>query len=270
MSSSANQLIAKFDHPLRGVRLSICRVLGPNDDPTNEQSVKGASAEASNSDSQTSGAKFTKDDLVTQKQFANEGLAYARDVEVNNGRWAMIGWACSIQPLVLLTSHDGMPATTTRWNVHLSSTANPSEVSTDSVHMQHLWGCCLLVLYARQVSCRIDRASECALTAGSWQLSWWRPARGAESWAKSSCTSNLSDCSARTLASEREQTSCTDPDQLKCSVLSDDSIARRPGRCYHLIVKHSHSVMLVRWEEKSRLLQWKVDADTIFTRLRAA
>ena len=35
--------------------------------------------------------KYTSNDVVTDKNFANEGLAYARDVEINNARAAMIG-----------------------------------------------------------------------------------------------------------------------------------------------------------------------------------
>ena len=71
------------------------RFLGKDDDETNTQSTAGQEAEAGATDGssikseQDSG--FNKEDLVTERQFANEGLAYARDVEVTNGRWAMLG-----------------------------------------------------------------------------------------------------------------------------------------------------------------------------------
>lgn len=39
---------------------------------------------------------ISKDDLVTDEQFSNEGLAYARDVEVTNGRWAMLGFLAAL------------------------------------------------------------------------------------------------------------------------------------------------------------------------------
>lgn len=73
----------------------MCRFLGKDGDDTNAQSTQGQEAEAGASDgssvAQEQGQGFSKDDLVTERQFANEGLAYARDVEVTNGRWAMLG-----------------------------------------------------------------------------------------------------------------------------------------------------------------------------------
>lgn len=72
------------------------RFLG-GDEETNAQSTDGAAAENTATDGATGGQSnssdslYSKDDVVTQKQFANEGMAYARDVEVNNGRWAMLG-----------------------------------------------------------------------------------------------------------------------------------------------------------------------------------
>lgn len=71
-----------------------CRFLGDSDDKTNKQKTEGVAAETAASDQSSLGQgtpKYTSDDIVTDKNFANEGLAYARDVEVNNGRWAMIG-----------------------------------------------------------------------------------------------------------------------------------------------------------------------------------
>jgi hypothetical protein len=64
-----------------------CRVLARDDEESNSQS---AAVKLEQSIGQNSSG-FTKDDLVTDKQFANEGLAYARDVEITNGRWAMLG-----------------------------------------------------------------------------------------------------------------------------------------------------------------------------------
>lgn len=72
----------------------LCRYLGSKDDNTNAQKSEGVQAEAAASDQApgTGVPKYTSEDIVTDKNFANEGLAYARDVEVNNGRWAMIGY----------------------------------------------------------------------------------------------------------------------------------------------------------------------------------
>lgn len=69
--------------------------MGKEDNP---EALNTASAKAENEASggsagaqQNAAPAFGKDDIVTQKQFANEGLGYARDVEVTNGRWAMLG-----------------------------------------------------------------------------------------------------------------------------------------------------------------------------------
>ena len=75
------------------------RFLGSNADPSeiSAQKTQGAEASKAASDSSQGTPKYTADDITTDKNFANEGLAYARDVEVNNGRWAMIGWAILIE-----------------------------------------------------------------------------------------------------------------------------------------------------------------------------
>jgi hypothetical protein len=80
------------------------KFLGDSDDKTNKQKTEGVAAETAASDQSSLGQgtpKYTSDDIVTDKNFANEGLAYARDVEVNNGRWAMIGFisALSVEAL---------------------------------------------------------------------------------------------------------------------------------------------------------------------------
>ena len=66
--------------------LSSCRLLTRDGENPQKAGVK-----AEQSVGQNSSGAFSKDDIVTDKQFANEGLAYARDVEVTNGRWAMLG-----------------------------------------------------------------------------------------------------------------------------------------------------------------------------------
>lgn len=66
------------------------KVLGPNSDEEKEEAAAQVSGQ---SDEQK---LYTSQDIITQKQFENEGLAYARDVEVNNGRWAMIGFLSAL------------------------------------------------------------------------------------------------------------------------------------------------------------------------------
>ena len=86
------------DHPIISLakRKSLwSRVLGNDSDDTNSQSGEGQKAEASatggSSEAGQQQAAFGKGDLVTDRQFANEGMGYARDVEVTNGRYAMLG-----------------------------------------------------------------------------------------------------------------------------------------------------------------------------------
>lgn len=55
-----------------------------------------ASDGAAEAQSTGQGRLYSKDDISTQKQFANPGMAYARDVEVTNGRWAMLGCESSL------------------------------------------------------------------------------------------------------------------------------------------------------------------------------
>jgi hypothetical protein len=71
------------------------RVLGPSDDPTNAQSEADPQS-PDESAANTGASKFSKDDIITQPQFQNEGMKYARDVEVTNGRWAMLGFLAAL------------------------------------------------------------------------------------------------------------------------------------------------------------------------------
>lgn len=73
-----------------------CRLLGKEGDASSEQKPDGNTSVKAGQVGQGEGAAqgqaaFGQNDLVTDKNFANEGLAYARDVEVTNGRYAMLG-----------------------------------------------------------------------------------------------------------------------------------------------------------------------------------
>lgn len=76
----------------RGQASPADKVLSRDQDEENSQ---GAAVKAEESVGQNSKG-FTKDDLVTDEQFSNEGLAYARNVEVTNGRWAMLGFLAAL------------------------------------------------------------------------------------------------------------------------------------------------------------------------------
>lgn len=69
-------------------------MLGKDGD-ANAQKTAGQQAEAEATDGASEAneqlAAFNKGDLVTDRKFANEGMGYARDVEVTNGRYAMLG-----------------------------------------------------------------------------------------------------------------------------------------------------------------------------------
>lgn len=108
---SANELVryrqflgiqneAKNISESRGAGSPADKVLGKDSDETNAQSSDGKQAEAGATDGSSEAgqqqAAFGKGDLVTDRQFANEGMGYARDVEVTNGRYAMLGFLAAL------------------------------------------------------------------------------------------------------------------------------------------------------------------------------
>jgi hypothetical protein len=74
----------------RGQASPADKLLSREGENSQEAAVKAEESVGQNS------SGIGKDELVTDKQFANEGLKYARGVEVTNGRWAMLGFLAAL------------------------------------------------------------------------------------------------------------------------------------------------------------------------------